>query len=99
MRGFSTTTDGKSRHRSACASLFSTVAGALGVDRGRAWKQVTTCCINSGVDLNLWVCGRKGHMTYAPAEDDLRAGCTPRRRSDRRGGACAAAASCSASRG
>ena len=25
------------------------------------------------MDLNLWVCGRRGHLTYAPAEDDLRA--------------------------
>jgi len=25
------------------------------------------------VDLNLWVCGRRGHLTYAPTEDDLRA--------------------------
>jgi uncharacterized membrane protein (DUF2068 family) len=25
------------------------------------------------VDVNLWVCGRRGHLTYAPVEDDLRA--------------------------
>jgi uncharacterized membrane protein (DUF2068 family) len=25
------------------------------------------------VDLNLWVCGRRGHLTYAPVEEDLRA--------------------------
>ncbi|BCY11683.1 DUF2127 domain-containing protein [Actinoplanes sp. L3-i22] len=25
------------------------------------------------MDLNLWVCGRRGHLTYAPAEEDLRA--------------------------
>ena len=25
------------------------------------------------MDLNLWVCGRRGHLTYAPTEDDLRA--------------------------
>ena len=24
------------------------------------------------MDINLWVCGRRGHLTYAPAEDDLR---------------------------
>ena len=34
---------------------------------------MTACCINCGVDLNLWVCGRRGHLTYAPTEDDLRA--------------------------
>ena len=34
---------------------------------------MTACCINWGVDLNLWVCGRRGHLTYAPTEDDLRA--------------------------
>jgi uncharacterized membrane protein (DUF2068 family) len=25
------------------------------------------------VDVNLWVCGRRGHLTYAPVEADLRA--------------------------
>ena len=25
------------------------------------------------MDVNLWVCGRRGHLTYAPVEDDLRA--------------------------
>jgi uncharacterized membrane protein (DUF2068 family) len=25
------------------------------------------------VDVNLWVCGRRGHLTYAPVEGDLRA--------------------------
>jgi uncharacterized membrane protein (DUF2068 family) len=31
------------------------------------------CCINGRVDWNLRACGRRGHVTYAPTEDELRA--------------------------